>query len=279
MILPWAVGLEISNALHNSVMVYFPVLHSQINSIFCSIVVVSFQGHSNLFFIPNYNLKKCKGCPFNFVNYVPLPYQNLDPDTKKNERVFLSQNELQKIEDSHFDIDRLQLVRDLFVFSCYTGLSYIDVMELTKDSINFGVDGNLWVITKRHKTNNTVRIPILPQAGVLIQKYAAHPRAIQKGTLFLNLSNQKLNAYLKEMADLCRIKKKLTFHIARHTFATTVTLTNGVPIETVSKILGHSRISTTQIYAKIIERKVSGDMKIFKSKLLSNNSNLKKQLT
>ena len=140
-------------------------------------------------------------------------------------------------------------------------------MNLTKENINFGIDGNLWIITKRCKTNNSVRIPILPIAGILIQKYQDHPRAIQKGTLFPNMSNQKLNTYLSELADLCEITKKLTFHIARHTFATTVTLTNGVPIETVSKLLGHSRISTTQIYAKVIERKVSEDMFLLRQKL------------
>src|SRR5690606_23852192 len=100
-----------------------------------------------------------------------------------------------------------------------------------------------------------------------IQKYADNPRSLQKGTLLPNMSNQKLNTYLKEIADLCQIGKNLTFHLARHTFATTVTLTNGVPIETVSKLLGHSRISTTQIYAKVVERKVSDDMEVLKEKL------------
>ncbi len=95
-------------------------------------------------------------------------------------------------------------------------------------------------------------------------------------TLFPNISNQKLNSYLKEIADLCGIKKNLTFHIARHTFATTITLSNGVPIETVSKLLGHTKIATTQIYAKVIERKVSEDINALKSKL--KKINLEKKL-
>ena len=115
-------------------------------------------------------------------------------------------------------------------------------------------------MTSRRKTNQPVRVPLLTKALEIIEKYKNHPRALASGTLFPNLSNQKLNAYLKEIADFCSIEKNLTFHLARHTFATTVTLTNGVPIETVSKMLGHTSIRTTQIYAKVIENKVSQDM-------------------
>jgi len=199
-------------------------------------------------------------------------FSKFKPKFKKNERQFLTQNELQSIEEKQFSIERLELVKDLFIFSCYTGLSYIDEMNLTKDHINFGIDGNLWIVTQRRKTENTVRIPILPVVGILIQKYAEHPRALQRGTLLPNMSNQKLNTYLKEIADLCHIKKNLTFHLARHTFATTVTLSNGVPIETVSKLLGHSRISTTQIYAKVVEKKVSEDMQVLKEKFNKKNT-------
>jgi site-specific recombinase XerD len=108
---------------------------------------------------------------------------------------------------------------------------------------------------------------LLPKATALIEKYESDARAIASGTVFPKLTNQKLNAYLKEVADLCGISKNLTFHLARHTFATTVTLTNGVPVETVSKMLGHTSIRTTQIYAKVIERKVSEDMKGLRTKL------------
>jgi site-specific recombinase XerD len=186
---------------------------------------------------------------------------------EKVERDFLTQEELTAIEDRNFKIDRLRWVRDLFVFSCYTGLAYIDVMRLTSGNITIGIDGEHWLITKRKKTSNIVRVPLLPQALEIIDKYKGDVRASVKGTLFPVISNQKLNTYLKEIADLCDINKNLTFHLARHTFATTVTLTNGVPIESVSKMLGHSAIKTTQIYAKVIERKLSEDMKALRMKI------------
>jgi site-specific recombinase XerD len=174
---------------------------------------------------------------------------------------------LEKIEKKEFKIVRLQWAKDLFVFSCYTGLAYCDVMALTTQNISLGIDGEYWIMTSRKKTSQPVRVPILPKAMEIIEKYKGHPRAVAAGKLFPNLSNQKLNAYLKEIADFSGITKNLTFHLARHTFATTVTLTNGVPIETVSSMLGHSSIRTTQIYAKVIEKKISGDMIALKRKL------------
>tara|TARA_R110002124_G_scaffold138576_5_gene302073 strand:- start:7133 stop:8398 length:1266 start_codon:yes stop_codon:yes gene_type:complete len=188
------------------------------------------------------------------------PFINFKSKFIKNERGFLSLEELQEIENKQFSIHRLELVKDLFVFSCYTSLSYIDVIHLTADNICIGIDGELWIYYKREKTTKPIRIPLLPKALQIIEKYKSSRKSISQGSIFPKISNQKLNSYLKEIADVCGIKKNLTFHIARHTFATTVTLSNGMPIETVSKLLGHSRISTTQIYAKVIERKVSDDM-------------------
>ena len=196
------------------------------------------------------------------------PFIKFKPTYIKNEREFLSEDELQTIIEK--EIERLEIVKDLFVFSCYTGLSYIDVMNLNEDNITFGIDGGKWIITNRQKTHNKVKIPLLPIAEELIQKYKDHIKTKKTKTLFPNISNQKLNSYLKEIADLCGIKKNLTFHIARHTFATTITLSNGVPIETVSKLLGHTKIVTTQIYARVIERKVSQDMEALKKKLTIN---------
>ena len=198
------------------------------------------------------------------------PFIKFKPTYIKNEREFLREDELQDIIKKEFSIERLTLVKDLFIFSCYTGLSYIDVMQLNEDNIALGIDGGRWIITNRQKTHNKVKIPLLPIAEMLINKYKGHIKTKKTKTLFPNISNQKLNSYLKEIADLCRIKKNLTFHIARHTFATTITLSNGVPIETVSKLLGHTKIATTQIYAKVIERKVSEDMSILRSKLSKN---------
>src|SRR4051812_2765994 len=123
------------------------------------------------------------------------------------------------------------------------------------------------LITHRQKTGTSVKIPLLPKAKDLIEKYRNNPKSLADGTLFPKISNQRLNGYLKEMADLCAIDKNLTFHLARHTFATTVTLSNGVPIESVSKMLGHTKITTTQIYAKVVERKISADMMMLEKKL------------
>lgn len=198
------------------------------------------------------------------------PFVKFKSSFDKSEREFLSQNELQNIENYETDIERLNIVKDLFIFSCYTGIAYVDVMKLTKDNVLLGIDGGQWIITKRTKTNTPVKIPVLDTTQQLIDKYKNNIRAQVTGTLLPTLSNQKLNSYLKEIADGCKMKKNLTFHMARHTFATTVTLTNGVPIETVSKLLGHTKLSTTQIYAKVIERKVSDDMNALKLVLSKN---------
>ena len=195
------------------------------------------------------------------------PFAKFKPSYTKTTREFLSETEIETLESKEFSIERLRQVKDLFIFSCYTGLSYIDVMKLTKTNICRGIDGELWINTSRQKTDNTVRVPLLPKALEIIELYENNPRALAKGTLFPNISNQKLNSYLKEIADVCGITKNLTFHLARHTFATTVTLTNGVPMETVSKLLGHSSIRTTQIYAKVIEKKVSEDMQHLRERI------------
>lgn len=186
---------------------------------------------------------------------------------EKVERFFLSKEELSWIEEKKITIERLEAVRDLFLFSCYTGLAYIDTMNLSKENILKGIDGEDWLMTSRQKTDTDVRIPLLPKALKLIQKYKGHPKAEHQGGLFPIISNQKMNAYLKEIADICGIQKPITFHIARHTFATTVTLSNGVPIESVSKMLGHTSIRTTQLYAKVVESKLSEDMRQLKLKM------------
>jgi site-specific recombinase XerD len=195
------------------------------------------------------------------------PFQKFKSSFIKNNRQFLTSEELETIEQKEFKIERLQYAKDLFIFSCYTGLAYIDVFELTPQNITLGIDGGYWISTKRHKTDISVLIPILPVPHAIVEKYKNNPRVLAAGKILPVYSNQKLNAYLKEIADLCGITKPLTFHIARHTFATTVTLTNGVPIESVSSMLGHTSIRTTQIYAKVIQRKVSEDMKALRDKL------------
>lgn len=187
----------------------------------------------------------------------------------KVERGFLTKEELELIETTTLSLPRLEWVRDLFVFSCYTGLAYIDVMRLDPACVSVGADKEYWLVTNRKKTSISVKVPLLPTAIKIIEKYKGHPRCASGDTLFPNISNQKLNSYLKEIAALCGIGKNLTFHLARHTFATTVTLTNGVPIESVSRMLGHTKITTTQIYAKVIEQKLSEDMRILRAKLFT----------
>jgi site-specific recombinase XerD len=195
------------------------------------------------------------------------PFVNFKMKIEKKERGFLTDFELLSIEDLSSSIERLMVVKDLFVFSCYTGISYVDIVQLSEDNIVIGIDGSPWIMAKRVKTGAPFKIPLLPKAAILIDKYKDHYRTNDTSNLLPKLSNQKLNSYLKEIADLCGIKKNLTFHMARHTFATTVTLSNGVPIETVSKLLGHTKLSTTQIYARVVERKVSDDMALLKSKI------------
>jgi site-specific recombinase XerD len=157
-------------------------------------------------------------------------------------------------------------------FSCYTGLAYADVKKLRRHEIVTGVDGEKWISTQRKKTDTSSKIPLLKPALAILQKYEREPLCISKGVLLPMPSNQKMNAYLKEIADLCGITKKMTFHTARHTFATTITLTNGVPIETVGKMLGHRNLKTTQHYAKILDKKVSDDMMMLRNKLESMSS-------
>ncbi|RTY89307.1 site-specific integrase [Flavobacterium sp. RSP46] len=200
------------------------------------------------------------------------PFANYKSKVKEVERVYLSEDEIQNILNKDFKTERLSLVRDIFLFSCFTGLAYIDVKNLTKSHISLGIDGEKWIFTHRQKTESASKIPILPITQMIIDKYEDHPECNNQNKLLPILSNQKMNAYLKEIAGVCEIEKELTFHIARHTFATTVTLTNGVPIESVSKMLGHKNIRTTQHYAKILDKKVSEDMMILRNKMLNCNN-------
>ena len=174
----------------------------------------------------------------------------------------LSADEVELIERKKITIERIACTRDMFLFSCYTGFAYIDAATLTKEHLKIGQDGKQWLIKPRQKTGITERVPVLPQALRILEKYRDHPHIRNTDKLLPLASNQKTNAYLKELADICGIKTHITFHIARHTFASTVTLENGVPIDSVSKMLGHRSIKTTQIYAKVSDRKISQDTEI-----------------
>ncbi len=194
-------------------------------------------------------------------------------------RQILDESELYSLANIKFEIARLEEVRDIFLFCCYTGYAFVDVEKLKKEDVALGIDGDRWIFTTRTKTNTVSNVPLLPQAQAIIDKYKDHPYCEKTGHLLPVKSNQKMNAYLKEIAALCKIKKELTMHIARHTFATTVTLSNGVPIETVSKMLGHTKLATTQIYAKVLEHKVSDDMQKLKSLFLAKTSPSSANLT
>ncbi|WP_295793744.1 site-specific integrase [Mucilaginibacter sp.] len=212
-------------------------------------------------------LKKMVNLALNLQWITNDPFATYKLKILKVNREQLSEKELSDMEGKKLAIARLDMVRDMFVFSCYTGLSYVDMINLTPAHIIAGSDGERWVRTCREKTLIPVNVPLLPPALKILDKYEDNIRSLSDGKVFPTVSNQKVNSYLKEIADICGITKKVTFHIARHTFATTVTLSNGVPIETVSKILGHTKITTTQIYAKVVERKLKEDMEALKNRL------------
>ncbi len=188
------------------------------------------------------------------------PFDRFQLKYNKYDREYLTERELELLEQTEFKNERLQKVKDCFVFSCYTGLSYVDVKELTEDNIVKGIDNNNWIYTKREKTDELVKVPILPKAWMILEKYRTHQNEELTTGLLPISSNQKTNNYLKEIGKSSGIHKNISFHVARHTFATTVMLSNGVPIETVSKLLGHTKLSTTQLYARVVESKISEDI-------------------
>ena len=194
------------------------------------------------------------------------PFAAFKMHFEKVDRGYLTKAELEVLRTKHLPSARLELVRDIFIFSCYTGISYIDLKELRKCDLAVAEDGRLWIDTERIKTGVRVNVPLLDIPLAILNKYADHST---RDRLLDIPSNQKVNDYLKEIAALCSIDKEITFHLARHTFATTVTLTNGVPIETVSKMLGHTNIRTTQIYARIITQKIGDDMNALAGRLNS----------
>lgn len=189
------------------------------------------------------------------------------PKVKAVKRDFLTNEELEVMFKKKLHNERIEQVRDIFLFSCYTGLAYADVKKLKREEIIVGHDGQQWIFTSRQKTDTDSRIPLLNRAIELMNKYHNHPQCVDDGLVLPVLSNQKMKSYLKEIADIFNISKELTYHIARHTFATTVTLGNGVSIENSSKMLGYTNIKTTQHYAKILDQQVGKDMEMLSKKL------------
>lgn len=194
------------------------------------------------------------------------PFANYKFNFDRVDRGYLEQTEIDSIWNKKFTSKRLEQVRDMFIFSTYTGLSYIDLCNLTQDNIKTGFDGKLWIMTKREKTGVDSNIPLLEIPRQILKKYEGK---FKDGKLLPVISNQKMNDYLGEIAQICGINKKITFHLARHSFATEICITQGVPIESVSKMLGHTNIKTTQIYARVVDRKISHDMAVLERKINS----------
>ncbi|NRF40241.1 site-specific integrase [Pedobacter foliorum] len=188
------------------------------------------------------------------------PFFGYKLKSKDVHRDYLTADELQRIAKKRFSTPRLTQVRDFFLFSCYTGLSYADVQKLKPSDICIGGDGERWIVTYRQKTDTRAAIPLLPVAEAILDKYKDHPICINQDKALPVSSNQKMNEYLVEVAALTDVRKTLGNRIAKRTFATTITLCNGVPIESVSKMLGHTSLRTTQLYAKILDEKVGNDM-------------------
>lgn len=220
------------------------------------------------------NLKKIMNMAVG-LDWIPSnPFNQFKCSYSNPEREILNQDEINILLNKDLHAPRLEEVRDVFVFCCYTGFAYSDVYEFMQNAVMKGLDGKLWLSTLRQKTGTKESVPLLPVALQIIEKYRNHEYCTKYNKLLPVNSNQRYNAYLKEIADICGINKKLTSHIARHTFATTITLANGVPIETVSAMLGHNSIRTTQIYAKVVEQKVSDDMQRLSERLSQSTTSL-----
>lgn len=206
------------------------------------------------------NNKWIKNCPF----------KHFERKMVKKDREALDANELEIVINLSLQKKGLSVIRDMFLFSCYAGLGYSEIIKLEEQHIIKDKNGDCWLEMTRQKTFHTTEqkffVLLLPEALALIKKYKNHPSSIYKGTIFPYYSNQSTNRYLKEIAELAGIGKNVTFHVARHTFATTVTMENGVSIESVSAMLGHASIRTTQIYAKTKKKKVANEMKLLLAK-------------
>jgi site-specific recombinase XerD len=187
------------------------------------------------------------------------PFANFKYKFQEVKTYFLDDDELDRLLKKKFEIQRLELVKDVYLFSCFTGLAFSDCKTVTKDNL-MNIDGVTWLYKSRVKTDVESRIPLSDVPLKLIEKYKDNPVCIQRGTLFPVFTNQKMNAYLKEIADLCGITKPLTMHSARHTFATTVTIANNMSIESVSKMLGHKSIKMTQRYSRIVDKLLKKNM-------------------
>ena len=193
-----------------------------------------------------------------------FPFVGYEPTHPQSEQKYLTTEELNRIMTTPLHSRTLYHVRDLFLFSCYTGIPYSDMCMLTNENLSLAEDGIWWIRSSRKKTGVDFEIPLMELPLHIIEKYRD---VAPEGKLLPMYSNSSLNHYLKQIAVLCGIERKLVFHVARHTYATEITLSHGVPLETVSKMLGHSRIGTTQLYAKVTDNKIDTDTKALDKKI------------
>lgn len=205
-------------------------------------------------------VKKVLNIAVNYDWIQKNPFGNIRFHEKEVNKEFLTKEELETLRTKEFDIPRLELVRDVFLVQCWTGLAFIDVSELKEEHIIADNDGNLWIRKERHKTGIMCNVPLLDVPLEIIKKYKDHPLCQKRGILLPVLSNQKMNSYLKEIADCCRIKKKLSTHTGRHTFCSVVTLANNVSLENIAKMVGHTNTRMTQRYAKVLDQSILRDM-------------------
>lgn len=203
------------------------------------------------------------------------PFEDFSPHKVKVYRPKLKMLDLMKLEESPLMDEKLNFVKDIFEFACYTGLAYVDLMAIRPEDFVMDSKGKTWCTYHRQKSSSAASIPLLARALYLLDKYKDDPRSIKRGTVFPYLSNQEVNRSLKIIQEIYKIPLNMTFHLARHTFATTMMLKSGVPMETVSKMLGHVKLSTTQIYAEVDEEKIEQDMASVEQKLIDRKNLLK----
>lgn len=195
------------------------------------------------------------------------PFKRFKAKKVKVPKQPLSSHELELLENHNFSTPRLAAVRDIFVFQCYTGLAYIDAFNLKNTDVKIGIDGEMWIITERQKTGSNINIPLLPKAKAIMEYYKDHPVCVERNSVLPVTSNQKMNAYLKEIADLCGIQSTLNTHKARRTFGSTVTLNNDVPIHVVKEMLGHQSVKQTEEYAITEQKSIGREMKQLQERL------------
>ncbi len=204
------------------------------------------------------------------------PFDDYKIRLPKKEVQFLTIEEINKIENHHFDIERLEIVKDLFIFSCYSGLAFMEVSNLTEDNLYIGNDGEVWLKMVRQKTKKEFKVPLLPKALKIIEKYRDHPLSVRRRKLLPIPSNQRFNGYIQEIGEICGIKKKLHHHLARKSFSVSIALANNVPIESLSRMLGHASVAVTlQAYASITDEKISEDFRDLRKRLVIRNRVMK----